>query len=276
MYDNLDFYYLIQDIKQEYKKAHELEILQNKLEDVLSCLYQYGLSEPLMKFIDPNNHLNVVSYEELFNINKFGQEYKKIIKKLENHLLTVSKLTIKKPVYIVITYTGTWISKLTKFIFNDKYTHAAFSFDLTLRNMYSTQLGDMGIAQESIYDIMLSDTYPFAIYGLTINSNVVTKIKDFIAKAIDNINKIKYNIFGLIGILINKPFASENKFICSEFVIHLLTSFGIKLNLHKHVSLIRPNDISKINSKNLTLIYNGDLKTYKSLNMEKITKQLNL
>ena len=61
---------------------------------------------------------------------------------------------------------------------------------------------------------------------------------------------------GLIHSMLNKPALSENRFLCSEFVYHILAESNI-LDLNISRNLVRPQNFLYVGGK---VIYEGDLK----------------
>lgn len=67
---------------------------------------------------------------------------------------------------------------------------------------------------------------------------------------------MKNNYKGLLYSLVNKPVCNEDRFLCSEFVYHILKESGIA-NLGISRNLVRPQSLLNIEGK---MIYKGNLK----------------
>jgi hypothetical protein len=259
---------LYTEIKELLKQEHDFNNIYEDLHHIQSIIKTYGLTPPLLELIDPHNtfHINT-------NNNKISPTDQSIVlESLEQSISILNKANSRKklPIYIVITYTGSWMAQITKFVFNDKYTHSSISFDPTLQEMYSTRLGNIGVTTENLYKIMSNHNNHLAVYRLMVNSQVYNKIKDFLEKCVQGIIKVTYNIFGLIGILINRPIEYKDKFICSEFIIAVLQKHGIDLRINKPPPLIRPNDFTTGKYHFFKLIFTGSVNQFKKVDLTQI------
>lgn len=69
-----------------------------------------------------------------------------------------------------------------------------------------------------------------------------------------------YNCIGLGLIFLHIAFKRKNKFVCSQFVGHIMEKSGINLDIPKPVCLHTPEDFRHI--KSAQLIYKGDLNKF--------------
>lgn len=166
--------------------------------------------------------------------------------------------------YVVLTRTDTVLSKGIHLFKRDEYTHAAISLDKELHHMYSfgrrnTYNPFIGRfrkenVNESVYK--LCKTLPGAIIELEVSKQQYERAKALLDHFISNSHLYKYNYKGLWCGLFNKPVYSENRFLCSEFVYHLLKESGIA-DLEISRNLVRPQSLLNIEGK---IIYKGNLK----------------
>lgn len=172
--------------------------------------------------------------------------------------------------YIVLTRTNTMVSKLIRAFKHDEYTHAAISFDKELNQMYSfgrrkTYNPFVGrFKKEDINEgvYKFCDTIPGVILEVEVSKEQYERAKELLYKFIANSCIYKYNYMGLIHSLLNKPACREDRFLCSEFVYHILKESGV-VDFDISRNLVRPISLLNIEGK---MIYNGDLKEIKLSN----------
>ncbi len=189
-----------------------------------------------------------------------------------------------KYLYIVLTRTNTVMSKLIQILKNDKYTHAAISLDKNLEQMYSFgrkytfnpfvgrfKKEDIGAG---IYK--LSPTVPSVIIEVQVSNEQYEKAKELLGQFISNSHLYKYNYIGILHNLFKKSLCYKNRFLCSEFVYHILNKSGI-VDFQMSRNLVRPINLLDVDGK---IVYKGDLKrinhSYKTWKMDGIKlKELN-
>ena len=166
--------------------------------------------------------------------------------------------------YIALTRTNTVISKLIQLFKNDEYTHAAISLDKDLNQMYSfgrrkTYNPFIGRFKkedinEGIYKFC--DTLPGAIIEIEVSRRQYEKAKVLLEHFISNSDLYKYNYKGLMYSLLNRAVCSDDSFLCSEFVYHILKESGVA-DLKISRNLVRPQSLLNIEGR---MIYKGNLK----------------
>lgn len=173
----------------------------------------------------------------------------------------------KHYLYIVLTRTNSTVSKLIGLFTKDEYTHAAISLDKDLNNMYSFArkytfnpfIGRFKHENlnEGLYKF--SKNLPGAIIEIEVSKEQYEKATQLVNNFIENSNKYKYNYIGLIHNLLNKEVCYENRFLCSEFVYHILNQSSI-LDFNMSRNLVKPATL--LNSKG-NMIFKGNLKELK-------------
>lgn len=173
----------------------------------------------------------------------------------------------KHYLYIVLTRTNSTVSKLIGLFTKDEYTHAAISLDKDLNNMYSFArkytfnpfIGRFKHENlnEGLYKF--SKNLPGAIIEIEVSKEQYEKATQLVNNFIENSNKYKYNYIGLIHNLLNKEVCYENRFLCSEFVYHILNQSSI-LDFNMSRNLVKPATL--LNSKG-EMIFKGNLKELK-------------
>lgn len=173
--------------------------------------------------------------------------------------------TKKQEIYIVLTYTGTFLSKIIKIYTGDEFSHVSLSLDEKLNEMYS--FGRLnpynpfigGFIHEKVHEGTFK-RFPktkAAIYALRVTPYQYNKIKQIIKEMKREKANYKFNIIGLFATGLNIKYQKANTFYCAEFVKYLINEANISLNLPE---LVKPNDFKKV--KKLNLKYQGILKNY--------------
>jgi hypothetical protein len=161
----------------------------------------------------------------------------------------------KYPIFVVLTDTGTAVSKVIKKFTKDPYNHVSVSFDKDLKTLYSYFIGS-GFIEESINRLKNAR---FSLYVVYVTKQIYIKIKNKIKGFVKNKEKTSYNFGEMVNIIFKKEvFKKEDsmKMLCSEFVNELFKMVGI--NLFKRKSFIKPYDF--INSKLLRFVKRGTIR----------------
>ncbi|MDF2855985.1 MAG: hypothetical protein K0Q87_1836 [Neobacillus sp.] len=170
-----------------------------------------------------------------------------------------------RKVYVLLTDTGTVLTKLIKLYTKKPHNHASIALDDQLWNVYS--FGRRRPRNPFIAGFVRENTRggifrnaDCAIYCCTITEkqydNICRKIKEIER----NKNEYRYNLLGLFAVMVNMEFDRKNAFFCSHFVAALLEESGVEINKQKPLSLVTPNDIKECSS--LKLVYEGKLSSY--------------
>ncbi len=98
---------------------------------------------------------------------------------------------------------------------------------------------------------------PFcAIYSLVVTEEQWARMNRFIRDIEAREEEYRYNLFGLVGVMLRKPINRRNAFFCSQFVAYVLKECNI-FQFDRPISLVAPNDFLEI--PELKLIYQGQL-----------------
>lgn len=170
-------------------------------------------------------------------------------------------------IYIMLSFTGTILSRIVKVVTLREYSHVSVALDLEFNSLYS--FGRInprnpfsgGFVKEEIE----SGTYALfkntvcQVYSLNVTPEQFSDLKVFIDEFVANKDDYKFNVIGLFGPMINKPINKENKYFCSQFVGKGLVESKIH-DFGKDVGLIKPIEFAKI--PDLKLLYEGKLQDY--------------
>ena len=173
-----------------------------------------------------------------------------------------------KKVYIVLSYSGTILSRLIKLYTHKEYSHVSISLDEKLESMYSFGRINAyipfigGFVQESpnFGTFKRFKNTKTKIYSMEISDEDYKKIKEIIKEFNDNKKNYKFNVLGLIAVMAHYRLKRENFYYCAEFVKHVFDSSGVDLELP---DIVKPDDFQNI--RDLCEIYTGKLHEYPML-----------
>lgn len=172
-----------------------------------------------------------------------------------------------KKVYIVLSYTGTILSRIVKMYTKKEYSHVSISLDENLNEMYSFGriyaynpfLG--GFVRESIEFgtfRRFRKKIKTKIYSLEVDDKQYEQIKKIIGNINSEKNSYRFNVLGLIAIMFNCKVKRHRCFYCAEFVKYVFDNTSLEVGLPE---LIKPDDFSSI--KGIKTVYSGLLDEYK-------------
>ena len=171
-----------------------------------------------------------------------------------------------RKIYIVLTYTGTILSKLVRGYTGKEYAHVSISLDKDLEEMYS--FGRLnpynpfigGFVHESIDHGTFKRFYrtKTKIYSMEVNEEQFEKIVEIIDDFNANRETYRFNVLGIFLAAIHLKLKRERCFYCAEFVKYVLDNSDLEVDLPE---IVKPDDFNKID--NLQEIYTGILRQYK-------------
>lgn len=171
----------------------------------------------------------------------------------------------EKKIYILLTDTGTILTRIIKSYTKKPYNHASIALDAELIEVYSfgrkTEKNPFigGFVREDIHSVLFKQAH-CAIFSLTITNDEFQKMCQYIQDIASKKENYRYNFIGLFGVLFKKPIKRKNAFFCSQFVASVLKEGKIIDFKEKDPSLVKPSDLAY--SANFQLVYEGRLKDY--------------
>ena len=173
-----------------------------------------------------------------------------------------------RKIYIILTHTGTVLSRIIKYYTKDEFSHVSIALDPNLKEMYSFgRLNPYNPFWGSfVHEEINKGTFKrfkrtkTEVYSLFVTDEQYEKAKKIITYFNDNKEKYKFNILGLICVSIHKKIKRKNSFYCAEFVKHVLKVSGVS-EVNYLPQIIRPEDFKQI--QGLRLEYEGLLRKYK-------------
>ncbi|OLS41870.1 hypothetical protein [Bacillus sp. MRMR6] len=170
-----------------------------------------------------------------------------------------------RKVYVLLTDTGTVLTKIIKLYTKKQHNHASIALDDELWDVYSfgrkrpSNPFLAGFVRENIRGGIFRKA-DCAIYCCTISEEQYETVCRKIREIEANKSDYRYNLLGLFAVMFNMEFDRKNAFFCSHFVAALLEECGVEINKRKPLSLVTPDDIKK--STSLELVYEGKLSSY--------------
>ncbi len=140
----------------------------------------------------------------------------------------------QKSVYVVISQTGTFLSRLLKIITHKEYNHASISLYDDLYIMYSFGRKH---PYNPFYGGFVTESSSFGTFKRFSNTKVIVlkislseadfiKMRNRINYMSDHSQKYGYNYIGLCLAAFNIRFKPEKRYYCSEFVKEMLVNFN--------------------------------------------------
>lgn len=171
-----------------------------------------------------------------------------------------------KKVYVIMSHTGTILSKIIRLKTGDEYTHASIALDENLKQMYSfgrinpyiAFLGGFVRERKNFGTFKRFRNTEVSILEIEVTEKQYAEISLNIFDMKKNKKKYRFNILGLILAGINKKNEKENYFYCAEFVKYILDKGNVDIS--NLPNIIKPEDFK--NLKNANLIYKGYLREY--------------
>ncbi len=171
-----------------------------------------------------------------------------------------------KEIYFVLTYTGTFLSKVIKVYTRKKFSHVSISLDKELKEMYSFgRLNPYNPFRGGfIHEYIDKGTFKrfkrtkCKVYSYKISDESYKLLKNQIAKMCENKEEYKFNLMGLFAVSINKKVKRRNRFYCAEFVKYILQECKVNVELP---DIVKPEDFTNISG--IQEIYQGYLRDYK-------------
>lgn len=170
-------------------------------------------------------------------------------------------------IYIVLTHTGTALSRMIKWFTKDEFTHSSIALDAELKQMYS--FGRLnpynpfvgGFVHEYIDQGTFKRFYKTRakVYSLTVTEEQYTRMKTNIASIQSEKETYRFNRLGLFAVGLHRKIKKEHAFYCAEFVKYILEKAGVQTNLP---DIVKPEDFKRI--EGLKEVYAGMLSKYSS------------
>lgn len=170
-----------------------------------------------------------------------------------------------RKIYIILTHTGTTLSKIIKAYTRAEFSHVSIAIDHSLEEMYS--FGRLRPYNPFVAGFVCEhiDSGTFKrfrktrakVYSLKVTDDQHEKIKNIIYKMKGQKDIYKFNILGLFAVAFHVKIQRKNSFYCAEFVKYIIERANINNNLPK---LVKPESFQLI--EGLHEEYHGLLTNY--------------
>lgn len=178
-----------------------------------------------------------------------------------------------KNIYIILSQSGTEISKMLKAITKEKYNHSSICINDSFTEFYSFGRKKLnnplvgGFIIENAFKHVFGKfkTVPCMILKLEITNEQYEKLDKIIKDFIRNKDSLSYAFVTLALADTKYSLVNNSKFFCSQFVAKLLNDINIKTP--KAPEHMHPMDFTKV--KGVEKIYEGDLKEFCQQKSEK-------
>ncbi|KON88210.1 hypothetical protein AF332_16295 [Sporosarcina globispora] len=179
-------------------------------------------------------------------------------------------------IYILLTDTGTLLTRLIKLYTKKPYNHASISMDPDLHEVYSFGRKTAnnpfigGFVKENIRGVFFRKAR-CAVISCSVTDVQLNKLKAFINKIESEKDDYCYNLLGLFAIMFNKQISRNKAFFCSQFVATVLQCCGI-VQFRKPPNLITPHEFMEM--EDFHVVFQGNLEKY-YLDLDSQTKEVN-
>lgn len=166
-------------------------------------------------------------------------------------------------VYIILSDTGTWFTRVVKLYTKAPYNHASIALDSDLKEVYSfgrkrTENPLLGGFIKEDLNGPLFHSATCAIYRCEVNEQQYGQLKAIISRFSKESHLYKFNIIGLFGVMLNKQIHRKRAFFCSQFIAWLFEQVGYRL-VEKNSALTTPADLGEAEA--LELMFNGKVRS---------------
>ena len=177
-----------------------------------------------------------------------------------------SAKTDQKEIYLVVSQTGSIVSKMLKGVTKAQYNHISVAFREDLEAMYSfgrrlTYFPFWGgfVAESPNHGTMKRFLEArIVVIAVPVSDEVYKKVHNRIDSMFAERKKYGYNYIGLFLAGINVPRKTEYRYYCSEFVKELYTLYHID-GYDQLPTIAQPEDFLKLPGRR---VYKGTLREY--------------
>ena len=172
-----------------------------------------------------------------------------------------------KEIYIVLTHTGTALSRIIKTFTKDEFTHSSISLDVNLKEMYS--FGRLNpynpFVGGFVHEAIDSGTFKrffktrAKVYALEITDGQYEAIKNNIKQIEEEKENYTFNQVGLFAVGFHRKIQKEHSFYCAEFVKYVFDNSNLQIGLP---DIVQPDDFSRIEGS--SEVYTGMLNDYRA------------
>lgn len=169
-----------------------------------------------------------------------------------------------RSIYILLTRSGTIVSRAVYLVTRDDFTHASMALDGDLYEMYSATrkngrtLFPAGPCREYLRGgyFRRAHRIPCALFELQVDEETYQRVRQEVDRVMLDADRYRYNIAGLVMCQLRIPSRRRYHLFCSQFICQVLQRAGA-LELPKDASLMKPNDCASL--PGLNCLFRGRL-----------------
>ena len=170
----------------------------------------------------------------------------------------------ERTVYILLTRSDTWFSRLIHLATDDCYTHASIGLDgadgpfYSFARKYEHFALPAGLVEEAVGPCVRAERQqtPCCLYALNVPAPVYEQLRCKLKGMYAKRDLYHYNLLGALSCYFNHPLSREYHYFCSQFAASLLEGCGA-VELGKNPGLIRPADFCRM--ERFRPVYQGAL-----------------
>ena len=171
-----------------------------------------------------------------------------------------------KKIYIILTQSGTFFSKLIRLFSRKPYNHASIALDKSLDKFYSfgrlkprnAFIGGFVIERKNAGVFKIFKNAPSLVVELSITDEQYNNISETIKIFEQNKEEYKYDFVNLTIFFTKYRIPRKKRFFCSQFVAYILNTAGIKTPNPPE----RTQATDFVQMENSRVIYNGIIQDY--------------
>lgn len=173
----------------------------------------------------------------------------------------------KRDFYVVVTQTGTILSRVVRFFTRKPYSHASVSFNRELTDMASFGrlvpknpflAGFVHESREKGVFLLFKNTR-CRVYHRKVTEEQYRRARAVVARFDEDPSIYKFNHLGILTTAFHVPLHVKNRYFCSQFVAQVLDESGI-WQADRDYALVRPYHLYQL--PGFALVYEGLLRDY--------------
>ena len=164
----------------------------------------------------------------------------------------------ERTIYILLTRSGTWFSRLIHFATQDNYTHASIGLDgpdgpfYSFARKYRYLALPAGLVEEQV--TVHRRAVPCCLDALKVEEEVYLRLRQKLRSMYAQREVYHYSVLGAFACYFNLSLQRRHHYFCSQFVAGLLEDCGA-VELPKPPTLLRPADLCGV--KGLLPVHQG-------------------
>ena len=166
----------------------------------------------------------------------------------------------ERTIYILLTRSGTWFSRLIHFATQDSDGHASIGLDgpdgpfYSFARKYRYLALPAGLVEEQVTAYRRG--VPCCLYELKVSQKAYLRLRQRLQSMYVQREDYHYSVLGAFACYFNLSLQRQHHYFCSQFVAGLLEDCGA-LELPKPPTLLRPADFCGV--KGLRAVHQGPL-----------------